>query len=305
MTDSFNPADFGVSSMAAPLTRVAMRRPGTALRNADAQQWHYAKTLNPQRLNQQYQHFVDLITAAGCEILWLPAAEDALADSIFTYDPSFMTPEGAVLLQPAKPLRSGEIDLHRDFYHAHNIPIIGAVESPAQIEGGDCFWLDSNTLAVGCGFRTNRSGMAELKKMLTPYNIEVYGFDLPVYKGSAACLHLMSVVSPLDDNLALVYAPLMPATLYQLMLEMGYELITAPEDEFVASLGLNLNVLATAPRQCIAIDGFPKTQALLQAAGCTVSTFIADELCIPCEGGPTCLTRPIKRESPYTPIFIY
>jgi dimethylargininase len=150
-------------------------------------------------------------------------------------------------------------------------------------------------LAVGRGFRTNQAGIEQLQAILEPQGIEVHVYDLPYYLGPEACLHLMSVVSSLDADLALVYAPLVPTALYSFMVDMGYTLLHAPEDEFERSLGLNLNVLATSPRNVIAVDGFPKTTELMRSAGCEVSTFVADALCIPCEGGPTCLTRPILR----------
>ena len=199
------------------------------------------------------------------------------------------------LAQPWQAARVGEIDVHRRFYDQAGIDIVGEIESPGTVEGGDCFWLDESTLAVGKGFRTNAAGIEQLTDILAPYDIDVQVFDLPYYQGPDACLHLMSVISSLDEDLALVHAPLVPTALYVLMLEMGYELLHAPEDEFEKSLGLNLNVLATSPREVIAVSGFDATAALMREAGCTVTTFEADELCIPCEGGPTCLTRPISR----------
>ena len=134
-----------------------------------------------------------------------------------------------------------------------------------------------------------------MRDLLAPHGIEVLSFDLPLWQGEEACLHLMSVISPLADKLALVYAPLLPAPFYQLLKARGYTLVEAPDDEFMASNGLNLNVLPTKPFDVIAVAGFDKTKKAMEAAGCTVSTFEADALCIACEGGPTCLTRPILR----------
>ncbi len=128
------------------------------------------------------------------------------------------------------------------------------------------------------------------------HGISVEAYDLPYHHGPEACLHLLSVVNPLDTHLSLAYAPLVPAALYERMEAMDYELLHAPAHEFEASGGLSLNVLATAPRRCLAIAGFPETAELMRAAGCEVSTFEADELCLPCEGGPTCLTRPLRRD---------
>ncbi|MDG2111154.1 MAG: arginine deiminase family protein, partial [Actinomycetota bacterium] len=257
-----------------------MRAPGAILA-ADHHEWHYTKPLDGDALRHQYDEFVALVTASGAQIEWMSEEADDLADSVFTYDPSFVTPAGAVVLRPGKDLRLGEAGLHEQFYTSAGIPIIGRVEAPGIVEGGDCFWLDPGTLAVGRGFRTNDAGIEQLAGLLEPAGISLRVFDLPYYKGPEACLHLMSLVSPLADDLALVHAPLLPTALYDQLVELGYRLLHAPEAEFEASLGLNLNVLATSPGHCIAIDGFPGTLAAMRSAGCEVTTFEADELCIP------------------------
>lgn len=285
---------YGVASMAGPLRKVAMRRPGAIL-TADHRRWHYAKPIDADALQAQYRAFVGLVEEADVAIEWLPEHDgDDLADSIFTYDPSFVVPGGAIVLRPGKALRRPEAALHETFYR-DRMPILGSIEAPGLVEGGDCFFLDATTLAVGRGFRTNQSGIDQLISLLEPEGIAVEVYDLPYLNGPEACLHLLSVVSPLDIDLALIHAPLLPTALYQRMEGMGYRLLQAPAEEFEASLGLNLNVLATGPRCCIAIDGFPQTLAVMRDAGCEVTTFVADELCIPCEGGPTCLTRPLLR----------
>ena len=272
-----------------------MRRPGAIL-SADHERWHYAQPIDPARLAGQYEHFTSLVADSGAVILWMPEDDgDDLADSVFTYDPSFVVPGGAILLRPGKPLRSSEVALHRRFYEDNNIAILGQIEGRGTVEGGDCFWLDPTTLAVGRGFRTNSEGIDQLRSLLAPLGVTVEDYDLPYFRGPEACLHLMSVVSSLDSDLALIHAPLMPTALYERMVAMGYTLLHAPADEFESSLGLNLNVLATAPRQVIAVAGFPKTVRLMESAGCSVQTFEGDALCINCEGGPTCLTRPILR----------
>ena len=286
---------YGVASNAGPLRDVAMRRPGAIL-SADADDWHYTRPIDAAALSRQFDAFAALLEAHGTRIHWLDTDDgDGLSDSIFTYDPSFVIPAGAVILRPGKRARAGEVELHRRFY-AGRIPIVGAVERPGTVEGGDCFWLDETTLAVGRGFRTNTAGIEQLRAIVGRFGISVEAYDLPVHHGPDACLHLLSLVNPLDKDLSLVHAPLMPVALYQRMLEMGYRLLDAPAAEFEASGGLSLNVLATSPRRCLAIDGFPDTAAMMRAAGCEVTTFEADELCLPCEGGPTCLTRPLWRE---------
>ena len=280
--------------MAGELRHVAMRRPGAIL-SADPAAWHYAKAIDAASMNAQYDAFAELLEADGASIHWLEVDDDdGLADSVFTYDPSFTIPAGVVILRPGKAARVDEAALHRRFYEGR-MPIVGQIEVPGTVEGGDCFWLDSSTIAIGRGYRTNQAGIEQLSVIVAPHGITVEAYDMPWFHGPEACLHLLSVVNPLDVDLSLVYAPLVPVALYERMKDHGYELLHVPEDEFEASAGLNLNVLPTRPRRCLAIAGFPRTAELMRAAGCEVITFEADELCLPCEGGPTCLTRPLHR----------
>lgn len=281
--------------MVAPLRRVAMRRPGPPTFEADPARWHYAGPLDAGRLAGQYDRFAGCVADSGADIEWVPAADDGLADSIFVFDPSLMTPWGAVLLRPGKALRQGEVALHEALYRRLQVPVIGALEPPGTAEGGDLMWLDERTLVAGRTFRTNRPGIAQLQRILGPRGVQILVFDLPMWHGSAACLHLLSVISPLDRDLALVYPRLLPVALGELLRERGIRLLEAGDEEFQASRGLSLNVLATGPRRCIAVGGFPQTARLMLEAGCEVTCFGADALCIPCEGGPTCLTLPVWR----------
>ncbi|MCY3599508.1 MAG: arginine deiminase family protein [Gemmatimonadetes bacterium] len=295
-------ARFGVSSMVAPLRRVAMRRPGRATLEADPARWHYSGPIEPDRLLRQYDAIAECVAASGAEIEWIEVTEDdGLADAMFPFDPSFMTPGGAILLRPGKALRQPEVASHEALYRRLGVPVIGAIEAPGVAEGGDLMWVDERTLAAGRGFRTNQAGIDQLQATLAPLGIEVRAFDLPMWNGSAACLHLLSLVSPLDRDLALVYPRLFPVALHELMRERCIRCLEAGDEEFAASGGMNLNVLATAPRRGIALDGFPETVRLMRDAGCDVTCVDGDALCIPCEGGPTCLTLPILRDPPPPP----
>ncbi|SCW55779.1 dimethylarginine dimethylaminohydrolase family protein [Ancylobacter rudongensis] len=288
---------FGSQDMSAPLQRVLMRRPGPSLMQADPARWHYGPTFDGAKAVYQYRAFAQLIEQSGTEIIWLDDEGDGLADAMFTHDPSLMSDHGAIILRMGKPLRADEPALHERAYAARQIPILGRIDAPGTVEGGDCVWLDARTLIVGRGVRTNQEGIDQLGALLAPHGVAVLGFDLPLWQGEEACLHLMSVISPLADDLALVFAPLLPAAFYQLLKARGIRLIEAPADEFHASNGLSLNVLPTRPGEVIMVEGFPATKAAMEAAGCTVSTFAADALCIACEGGPTCLTRPVLRRA--------
>ena len=287
---------FGSQSMAAPLRRVLMRSAANAMRDADRAAWHYGPGFNPGKAASQHAVLAELVAASGAEIEWIEDSADGLSDSVFTHDPSLMTDRGALILSMGKPLRAKEPSLHEETYKRLGIPILGRVEAPGQVEGGDCVWLDARTLVIGRGVRSNQEGIQQVSNLLTPLGISIYGFDLPLWQGEEACLHLMSVISPLADDLALVYSPLLPAAFYQMLKARNIRLVEGDAAEFAASNGLSLNVLPTSPFKVIAVAGFPKTKAAMEAAGCTVEIFEADALCIACEGGPTCLTRPILRQ---------
>ena len=288
-------AEFGVSSMTSRLKIVGMLKPMEALRNADPHRWHYGHSFDPTKVDSNYLSFTKILANQDVKILWMTPANNEFADSIFTYDASFMTQEGAILLSPGKQLRKGEEKIHEAFYKNNDIPIIGKTSGLAIAEGGDMFWLDEETLVVGKGYRTNQIGVEQIKRILTPFNIEVVSFDLPFFKGPKACLHMMSLISLVDVKKALAYVSLLPIGLVQLLEKKGYDLIEAPEDEFVSSEGLNINVLTIKPGICVMISGFSKTREALEKSGVTVHTFDGSSLCIGCEGGPTCLTRPILR----------
>jgi N-dimethylarginine dimethylaminohydrolase len=286
---------YGSQAMSANLVRVLMRRPGKSLIAADAGEWHYGPTFDGEKAVEQHKHFTRLVEKSGADIIWLEDEGDGLADSMFTHDPSLMTDAGAVILRMGKALRVPEAELHEEAYRKAGIPILGRIKAPGTVEGGDCVWVDRTTLAVGRGIRSNQAGIDQLSAILKPLGVTVLGFDLPLWQGEEACLHLMSVISPLADDLALVHAPLLPASFYLLLKERGITMIVAPAEEFAESNGLNLNVLPTSPKKVIMVEGFPKTRQAMEAAGCEVETFPADALCIACEGGPTCLTRPVLR----------
>ena len=287
--------NFGVSSMIEPLIKVALMKPSKALLNADTKKWNYNDKFNPRKIEAVFQSFLTLLRDDDIEIFWMDESKTDIADAIFTYDASLITPSGAVLMSPGKMLRVGEQNIHRKFYMNNDIPIIGEIKGNGVAEAGDTLWLDSKTLIIGKGFRTNEDGANQIKEMMNKIGIQVYSFDLPMYQGKNACLHLMSLISIVDDRKALVYSPLLPIGLYKLLLKKDFLLIDAPEKEFHLSNTLSTNILATSPGNCIMIDGLPQTRHALEKLGIKIRVFDGDALCIACEGGPTCLTRPLLR----------
>lgn len=289
------PATHGAEDRSKPLARVLMRAPGPAMAGADPAQWHYGPGFDPARAAAQHAELARIVAESGADVHWIESADDGLSDAMFVQDPSFVTRHGAVVLNMGKPLRRAEAALHIRAYEALGVPVLGQLAGEATVESGDCLWVDPQTLAIGRGARSNQAGIDAVAAILAPHGIKVLAYDLPYWTGPAACLHLMSLISPLAEKLALIHAPLLPYALWAELKARGWELLHAPEEEFTASNGLSLNVLMLKPRDLVMIDGFPRTRALMEAAGCRVQVFEGDALCIACEGGPTCLTRPVLR----------
>ena len=286
---------FGAEDRTRPLARVIMRSPGPALAAADPQAWHYGPQFDAARATAQHAELARIVAAEGATIYWMASPDDGLADAMFVQDPSFVTRAGAVVLNMGKALRRPEPALHVAAYAALDVPVIGRLTGDATVEAGDCLWIDPQTLAIGRGARSNQAGIDAVRAILAPHDIRVVHYDLPWWAGPEACLHLMSLISPLGPKTALIHAPLLPYALWDDLVARGWTLLRAPAREFAASSGLNLNVLMLAPGVVVMVDGFPETRALIEAADCRVQVFEGDALCIACEGGPTCLTRPVLR----------
>jgi len=194
-------------------------------------------------------------------------------------------------------LRLAEIDLTERSYGELGIPVIGRIEAPGTVEGGDTLWLDERTLAVGRGYRTNDEGIRQLKTLLAPHGVDIMTVDLPHWRGPGECLHLMSFISPVAERLAVVYLPLMSVPFVQELQRRGWSFIEVPDEEFETH---GCNVLALAPMRVLVCDGSPVTRARLEAAGCAVMVYTGEELSHNRAGGPTCLTRPILRAADTT-----
>ncbi|MDX1333670.1 MAG: arginine deiminase family protein [Robiginitalea sp.] len=260
-----------------------------------ASQWEGLNYLSEPRMEvaiEQYTKFESLLKAGVREVYRMPRRDDLTLDALYCRDASIATDFGMILCRMGKEARQLEPASHREVFDAMGIPILGSIEAPGTLEGGDVAWLDTRTLAVGHSYRTNASGIEQLKALLEPKGIEVIVADLPHFRGPSDVFHLMSILSPVDRDLAVVYAPLMPISFRNILLDRGYDLVEVPEVEFDT---LGSNVLATSPRNCILAAGNPQTEAALRQAGCAVTTYEGSEISLKGGGGPTCLTRPYQR----------
>ncbi len=241
---------------------------------------------------KEYAGFQSILNMGGAEIQTLPLDPDVNMDSIYCRDASIATNGGMIICNMGKKARANEPRAEQKAFEAAGVPILGVIRAPGTLEGGDVAWLDENTLAVGITYRTNEDGIRQLTTLLGPLGVQVITVSLPHYKGPADVFHLMSILSPVDTHLAVVYSPLMPIVFRNLLLERGYQLIEVPDNEFES---MGCNVLALAPRVCLMVDGNPVTRKALEQVGCTVYVYKGDEISIKGGGGPTCLTRPVYR----------
>jgi N-dimethylarginine dimethylaminohydrolase len=244
------------------------------------------------KANTEYEVFESIIKQQGTEINYLQKDDNVNMDSIYCRDAAIATDGGMIICNMGKAARINEPSAEKKAFEANGITILGEIKYPGTVEGGDVAWLDEHTLAAGHTYRTNEEGIAQLKALLNPRGVEVITVPLPHYKGAGDVFHLMSILSPVDKNLAVVYSTLMPIPFRNLLLDRGYELVEVPDEEFES---MGCNVLALAPRECLMVAGNPKTKAALEKAGCKVIEYKGAEISVKGGGGPTCLTRPLLR----------
>nr|MBC7246115.1 amidinotransferase [Chloroflexota bacterium] len=283
---------FGSQSMVEPLRKVVVRRPDRAFATADPLRWHYKDRPDWEIACQEHDALVAILRQAGVEVVYHEEFLPDHADAIFVHDPAIVTDRGAVILKMGKALREGEEAAMARCFKKLGVPILYALHGEAQAEGGDLLWLDHDTLAVGQGFRTNAEGYRQLQEALQGLGVELIPVPLPYWGGAEACLHLMSLISLIDHDLAVAYLPLLPVPFWQYLTRRGFRFVEVPDEEFQT---MGPNVLALAPRQCVVLEGNPVTKRRLEEMGCQAFPFPGNEISLKAEGGPTCLTRPVLR----------
>ena len=283
--------------MVDPLRRVIMKGPITAWKDINniKNNWkdlHFSAEPIYDKAITQYNELITLIESFGAEILMLPSDNETNLDSIYTHDPGISTSTGIIICNMGKKERKNEPKALKSFLIHKNIPVVGKIEHPGIIEGGDVLWINKRTIAVGEGYRTNRQGIQQLKEILSDQVDHIIPVSLPHWRGPESCLHLMSNISPIDHNLYLIYPKLLPVIFIEYLKNQNIKLINVPDEEYES---MACNVLALAPKKCIMMSGNPKTKKLLESYNVEVFTYDGSEISFKGAGGPTCLTRPIYR----------
>jgi dimethylargininase len=281
---------FGAQSMFSPLRQVLVKRPGSAFGLAYEDPRHgFLHPVDLAAAQREHDAFRELLSALGVTVHELGEEHDS-PDLVYTYDPVLVSDLGAVALRSGKSNRQGEEIVIERWTTAYGIPVVGRVEPPGTVDGGDTFWLRPDLFCIGRSLRTNSAGASQLAEIVGG---DVRVFDVPYGEGPDVCLHLLSLVSPVAEDLAVAYLPLLPAGLFELLADLGVALVPVPEEEFPT---LGCNVLAVRPGVVVIAEGNPKTAAALAERGCDVYEFAAWEVGINGGGGPTCLTRPLLRD---------
>lgn len=281
---------FGVTSMTAPLRRVLVRRPATTGDWAAAA-W---RTPDPALLARQHERFCELLADLGAEVEIAPALPGQV-DAVYQHDPVIVTGRGAIPLRMAKPARRDEPGHAAEALERLGVPILGALEAPAVADGGDRYWIDDRTMAIGLGYRTNRAGADAIARLVEPEGIEIRTYDMPHDRGPGSVLHLQSFLSGVTDDLLVVYEPLAPVRLLQDLRERGRDWIAIDGESYLA---MGCNVLCVCPGVVVMCDGAPAVRRELERRGVEVHPYDGSELSLKGDGGPTCLTAPLLRGQP-------
>lgn len=280
---------WGAQSMTASLLDVLVKPPGPAFGRAfDHPGAGFLRPVDLERARREHAGLVETLDGLGCRVHVLDA-ETGDPDLVYVFDPLLVAAGGAIPLRPGKPNRQGEPDVLEAWTRARGIPTLGRIEEPGTVEGGDTFWLRPDLLCIGRTLRTNDAGARQLARIVGG---DVRVFDVPYWKGPEELVHLLSVISPVADDLAVVFLPLLPAGLHELLCDLGIRLVEVPEAEYPT---LGCNVLAVRPGVAVVAEGNPVTRRRLEAAGCEVHSVPLGEVGENGSGGVTCLTRPILR----------
>lgn len=274
--------------MTAPLRRVLVRPPALTGDFAGAG-W---RTPDPEVLARQHAAFVALLSSLGVSVVTAPVA-DELVDAVYVRDAGMVTARGGITFQMTKVVRRPEPSLLGSAFLDAGVPLLGSLSGDAYADGGDLVWLDESTLLVGHSYRTNAAAAGQLRALLADEGVRVIPVDLPHDRGPEHVLHLMSLLSPVDEDLAVVYPPLTPVSVMELLAASGVSLVVVDADEYET---LGCNVLPVAPRVVVIADGNPRTVSALGKHGCEVHEYEASDVSVKGDGGPTCLTQPLWRE---------
>jgi len=289
---------YGLNSNVSTLKTVLLKDPKAAFKSQKTidSQWQNLNFIEKPDYKKsiiQYGKFVDILNDNHVEVLFIPEDEKTSLDSIYTHDPMFMTPNGAVIGNMGKKQRKPETIMMKSYLDEMGIPIFGEIDNGGTLEGGDAIWINDKTVAVGLTYRTNNEGINQLRKILSTISVELICVDLPHWNGPVDVLHLMSLISPLKEDLFLIYEKLLPVGFLEFLNKIAIKTISIADEDYDT---LGCNVLPLSTTKCLITNGNDRTTKIIEDNGIEVIEFQASEICYKGSGGPTCLTRPLYRD---------
>jgi|TARA_B100001750_G_scaffold174492_1_gene142638 N-dimethylarginine dimethylaminohydrolase len=293
-----NNIKYGLNSNVSTLKTVLLKDPKAAFKSQKTidLQWQNLNFIERPDFKKsiiQYEKFVDILNDNHVQILFIPEDDETSLDSIYTHDPMFMTPNGAVIGNMGKKQRKPETAMMKKYLYETGIPILGEINNGGTLEGGDAIWINDKIAAVGLTYRTNNEGVNQLRKILSSISVELICVDLPHWNGPVDVLHLMSLISPLKEDLFLIYEKLLPVGFLKLLNNLDIKTISIADEDYDT---LGCNVLPLSTTKCLITKGNDRTTKIIEQNGIEVIEFQASEICYKGSGGPTCLTRPIYRD---------
>ena len=289
---------YGLNSNVSTLKTVLLKDPKAAFKSQKTidLQWQNLNFIEKPDYKKsiiQYGKFVDILNDNHVEVLFIPEDEKTSLDSIYTHDPMFMTPNGAVIGNMGKKQRKPETIMMKSYLDEMGIPIFGEIDNGGTLEGGDAIWINDKTVAVGLTYRTNNEGINQLRKILSTISVELICVDIPHRNGPVDVLHLMSLISPLKEDLFLIYEKLLPVGFLKFLNKIAIKTISIADEDYDT---LGCNVLPLSTTKCLITNGNDRTTKIIEDNGIEVIEFQASEICYKGSGGPTCLTRPLYRD---------
>lgn len=288
----------GLNSNVKTLKNVILKKPKDAFKSQKFidEYWESLNFISKPEYKKaihQYDNLIKILNDNHVGINYLPSDDRTYLDSIYTHDPMFMTPEGAIIGNMGKELRKDETLMMEDYFIKNNLPILGKIKNTGTLEGGDVIWIDKSTVAVGLTYRTNAEGIKQLENILSKINVNLIKVDLPHWDGPNDVLHLMSLISPLQEKLFLIYEKLIPVGFLNFLKSKNIKFLNIDESEYNT---LACNVLPLSENKCLIVSGNDKTRSIIDRTGIETIEFEASEICYKGSGGPTCITRPIHRK---------
>lgn len=281
----------GVDSEWAPLKAVLMHRPGPeieSITNADDALMLDIPDVTVAR--GQHDGLVEAYRDAGIKVLYVRPSDVPPPNLMFVADLFFMTPEGVILARPASTVRAGEERFVARRLAELGIPILRCVRGRGVFEGADASWVDSNTVIIGTGLRTNSEGAAQVISLLREMDVEVVRVSLP-----QGAMHLMGILRFADRDLVISWRARTPQAAVEALQSHGFTVSFIP-DEDEAVHGLALNFVALGPKRIVMPAGNPITQSYYEDMGIRCKTVEMNEI-HKAAGGIGCLTGILNRES--------